>query len=159
MSDLIKKAREKLEVVRDEDRLALRNALLKANEKLKSIKDAFYGQNMELTGFHLNGNTEPIDSFFESNDWEPVEITERTLSGGGGMNTKCHCIEYYGSHHPECPTQPEAAPSDADKAREEFVESKFAVKSLVEMDKYLALQVACAAGWDAAMEFMKKKGG
>lgn len=31
--------------------------------------DMFYGQDMALVGWHLNGDHEPIDSFFESNDW------------------------------------------------------------------------------------------
>ena len=33
------------------------------------VWDMFYGQNMELTNWHLNGDTEKIDNFFESNDW------------------------------------------------------------------------------------------
>ena len=33
------------------------------------ILDAFYGQNMEVVGWHLNGTLKPIDSFFEENDW------------------------------------------------------------------------------------------
>jgi len=29
----------------------------------------FYGQNMLVANWHLNGDLEPIDSFFEENDW------------------------------------------------------------------------------------------
>lgn len=31
--------------------------------------DMFYGQNMEVANWHLNGDLEPIDSFFDNNDW------------------------------------------------------------------------------------------
>ncbi len=30
---------------------------------------------------------------------------DNTPKGGGEAPMKCHCMEYYGSHHPECPIQ------------------------------------------------------
>lgn len=33
------------------------------------IWDTFYGQNMSVNNWHLNGCAEPMDSFFENNDW------------------------------------------------------------------------------------------
>ena len=47
-----------------------KNARLKRAEKIvKEIWKMFYGQNMHLTNFHENGDTEPIDNFFDENDW------------------------------------------------------------------------------------------
>lgn len=49
------------------------NAIKRENEDLKrklgEIWDTFYGQNMKVIGWHLNGDTEPIDNFFDQNDW------------------------------------------------------------------------------------------
>ena len=53
----------------------LLEALKKANDKLKAIKEMFYGQNMEVAGWNYNDRTEPIDNFFNSNDWSPEEKT------------------------------------------------------------------------------------
>ena len=33
------------------------------------VWDMFYGQNMEVANWHLNGDLEPIDSFFDENHW------------------------------------------------------------------------------------------
>ena len=33
------------------------------------IWKSFYGQNMQVENWHQNGELEPMDSFFESNDW------------------------------------------------------------------------------------------
>jgi hypothetical protein len=34
------------------------------------IWNAFYGQNLQVANWHLNGELEPMDSFFETNDWD-----------------------------------------------------------------------------------------
>ncbi|OOE71729.1 hypothetical protein [Salinivibrio kushneri] len=47
--------------------LALRNKQLE--EKLADVWDALYGKGFEVVGFHLNGDLEPMDNFFDSNDW------------------------------------------------------------------------------------------
>lgn len=35
----------------------------------KSILTELYGQDFEILGWHLNGDTEPLDSWFEENNW------------------------------------------------------------------------------------------
>jgi hypothetical protein len=35
--------------------------------------DTFYGQNMQVANWHQNGELEPMDEFFESNDWSAEE--------------------------------------------------------------------------------------
>lgn len=42
--------------------------------KIKEIHDVLYGENYELSNFHLNGDGKNIDEFFEENDWNPLEI-------------------------------------------------------------------------------------
>ena len=39
------------------------------SEILQEIREMFYGQGLEVTGWHLNGATEPLDNFFEDNGW------------------------------------------------------------------------------------------
>ncbi len=51
---------------------ALMIALDQANTKLSSVRDELYGRGFEVLGWHLNGATERLDSWFESNDWESV---------------------------------------------------------------------------------------
>lgn len=36
---------------------------------LQEIRGTLYGQNIELTNWHLNGTTEPFDNFAENNGW------------------------------------------------------------------------------------------
>lgn len=33
------------------------------------VWDMFYGQNMQVANWHLNGDIEPMDNFFENNGW------------------------------------------------------------------------------------------
>ena len=33
------------------------------------VWDMFYGQNMEVSNWNLNGTLQPIDRFFDENDW------------------------------------------------------------------------------------------
>lgn len=40
-----------------------------AERIVTEVWDMFYGQNMQVAGWHLNGDLEPIDKFFESNHW------------------------------------------------------------------------------------------
>lgn len=53
--------------------LKIRNK--KLNRKIIEINETFYGQNLKLANWHLNGALEPIDSFFENNDWSPENET------------------------------------------------------------------------------------
>jgi hypothetical protein len=40
---------------------------------ISEIRDVFYEQNLAVSGWHLNGNLEPMDDFFDLNDWSEVE--------------------------------------------------------------------------------------
>ncbi len=89
-SSALQKARELLEILRDsiselerlyeenerlkKERDEARKAIERANAKLIDIGNMFYGQNMGVTNWHLNGDVEPIDNFFDANDWEPEPI-------------------------------------------------------------------------------------
>ena len=55
----------------------LEEALAKANSKLVDINDALYGKGFEIAGWHLNGDLEHMDTWFEENDWEPVALEEK----------------------------------------------------------------------------------
>lgn len=50
------------------------------NWKLGDIKDSLYGQNLHIVGWHLNGATEPVDNWFEDNDWEPEPHSDNSLA-------------------------------------------------------------------------------
>ena len=41
-----------------------------AERIVSEVWDMFYGQNMSLQNWHQNGCLEPIDSFFDGNDWD-----------------------------------------------------------------------------------------
>lgn len=36
---------------------------------VNEIWNTFYGENMQVANYHQNGELEPLDCFFESNDW------------------------------------------------------------------------------------------
>lgn len=40
-----------------------------AERIVNEMWEAFYGQNLELANWHQNGDLEPIDKFFEQNEW------------------------------------------------------------------------------------------
>ena len=54
----------------------LRTALTEANRRLAEINSTLRGQDFEVLGWHLNGDAEPMDSWFDQNQWEPVETGE-----------------------------------------------------------------------------------
>lgn len=49
------------------------------NAKLGEIQDALYGQGLQVAGWHLNGDNEPLDNWFEEHDWEPEPVQESSL--------------------------------------------------------------------------------
>ena len=51
----------------DVQALLIRGA--EAERIVKEMREAFYGQNLEVANWHQNGDLEPIDKFFEENDW------------------------------------------------------------------------------------------
>ena len=52
-----------------QDNVFATDRLAKAERIIKEIWDTFYGQNLEVAGWHKNGDTEKMDTFFEDNDW------------------------------------------------------------------------------------------
>lgn len=40
-----------------------------AERIVRDVWDMLYGQNLEVANWHKNGDTEPMDNFFESNHW------------------------------------------------------------------------------------------
>ena len=50
--------------------------LLKASQAFKSYFDDLYGQGLEISNWHMNGDTEPFDNFYDS-AMEEYENAER----------------------------------------------------------------------------------
>lgn len=50
------------------------------NRRLTEIHSELYGHGLEVLGWHLNGDTEPLDSWFDDNEWGPVETPEKARS-------------------------------------------------------------------------------
>lgn len=73
MNDLLIEAQNQVTALTAErDQLAV--ALCEANNKLDDVRDSFCGRNLMISGWHLNGDLEPVDNWFDSNDWEPVQV-------------------------------------------------------------------------------------
>lgn len=53
-----------------------------AKRIVNEIWEMFYGQNMRVENWHKNGDLEPIDSFFESNDWD-IKPPSPPVQGAG----------------------------------------------------------------------------
>lgn len=51
-------------------------ALTEANRRLAEIRDELCGNGLEVAGWHQNGELEPLDSWFEHNEWGPVEAAK-----------------------------------------------------------------------------------
>lgn len=45
-----------------------RKKLAEADRVLTSIRTELYGQGFEILGWHMNGDTQPLDSWFEENE-------------------------------------------------------------------------------------------
>lgn len=48
---------------------AIRIEIERLQALVKEIGDELYGKNFYVVGWHLNGNHEPLDSWFEDNGW------------------------------------------------------------------------------------------
>lgn len=60
--------------------LAAENVALKA--AISSIHEGLCGQGFEVSGWHLNGDLQPLDSWFEENNWNPeTPATDRIVAG------------------------------------------------------------------------------
>lgn len=53
----------------DYQKLVAENAALKV--AVDGFNQELYGKGFEVLGWHLNGDTEPLDSWFEDNNWNP----------------------------------------------------------------------------------------
>ena len=49
--------------------LVAENATLRV--AVDGVNSELYGKGFEVLGWHLNGDTEPLDTWFEDNDWDP----------------------------------------------------------------------------------------
>nr|WP_310616650.1 hypothetical protein [Pantoea cypripedii] len=64
--------RQKLDVLAAENS-TLKKAVVEFNE--------LYGQNLGVANWHQNGDVEPLDNFFEENDWNPeTPVTDAYLN-------------------------------------------------------------------------------
>ena len=52
------------------DKAELLETLKRTNGALSDMQSELYGQNLKIIGWHLNGNEEPVENFFDNN-WEP----------------------------------------------------------------------------------------
>ena len=59
--------------------VALRARSTRAESVLQEIREELYGQGYQVLGFHLNGDTVPLDSWFEENNWLEL-LTEPEVS-------------------------------------------------------------------------------
>ena len=53
----------------DYQKLVAENVALRV--AMDGVNSELYGKGFEVLGWHLNGDTEPLDSWFEDNDWDP----------------------------------------------------------------------------------------
>jgi len=94
MNDLLIECQNRVtELEGDRDRLAA--ALSEANNKLDDVRDSFCGRNLMISGWHLNGDLEPVDNWFDSNDWEPVQGNEQLLIANIRAKTLEDATRYY----------------------------------------------------------------
>lgn len=50
----------------------LSEQLNEANRRLEEITSELYGKGLDVVGWHLNGDLEPLDTWFDDNEWGPV---------------------------------------------------------------------------------------
>ncbi|WP_435340943.1 hypothetical protein, partial [Klebsiella michiganensis] len=69
-----------LKLAKAYQQLAAENVGLKA--AISSIHEELCGQGFEVAGWHLNGDLQPLDSWFEENNWNPeTPATDRIVAG------------------------------------------------------------------------------
>ena len=74
--DGLRKRLEQVEAERD----ALAAHVESLNSKLDEINESLYGQNLMIAGWHLNGDVEPMDTWFEENNWGSEPATTTSLA-------------------------------------------------------------------------------
>jgi hypothetical protein len=77
-------------------------------EKLIEIKDTLYGHGFTVNNWHLNGEPEPIDNWFDQNDWEPDLVSDFDAGVAEGIHQQQDKIDriwkfaIIGGHHFGC---------------------------------------------------------
>lgn len=61
-------------------------ALKDAYKELDALWDVLYGKNMTVNNWHLNGDTEPVDSFFDSNSCDALNSIKSAIESATGMS-------------------------------------------------------------------------
>jgi hypothetical protein len=51
---------------------------------IQEIGTELYGHGFQVLGWHLNGDTEPLDSWFEDNHWLELGPGNAAEAAGGG---------------------------------------------------------------------------
>ena len=59
-------------------------ALKLALKQIKETQDALLGQGLQVAGWHLNGDLEPVESFFSDSDCGAVEAIEAAIAKAEG---------------------------------------------------------------------------
>ena len=59
-------------------------ALKLALKQIKETQDALVGQGLQIAGWHLNGDLEPVESFFSDSDCGAVEAIEAAIAKAEG---------------------------------------------------------------------------
>ncbi|MFB4749105.1 hypothetical protein ACE3J2_15980 [Enterobacter hormaechei subsp. steigerwaltii] len=73
--------------------LAVENTGLKS--VVSEINNELYGQGFQVSGWHLNGDLEPLDSWFEENNWNPeTPETDAFLA-----EVRAQGVEMFGQYH------------------------------------------------------------
>ena len=63
----------------DYQKLVAENAALRV--AMDGVNSELYGKGLEVLGWHLNGDTEPLDSWFEDNEWDPeTPVTDAAIA-------------------------------------------------------------------------------
>ncbi|MEM0651681.1 hypothetical protein AAFL31_07635 [Klebsiella huaxiensis] len=74
------KEQKYLELAKAFKQLAAENVGLKG--VVSEINNELYGKGFEVAGWHLNGALEPLDTWFEDNNWNPeTPATDRIVAG------------------------------------------------------------------------------
>lgn len=59
--------------------LVAENAALRV--AVDGVNSELYGKGFEVQGWHLNGDTEPLDTWLEDNDWDPeTPVTDAAIA-------------------------------------------------------------------------------
>jgi len=63
----------------------LLEALELAMKQIKELDDVLNNENHAVVGWHLNGDHEPVSTFFEDSDFNAIEIGEKAIAKAKGQ--------------------------------------------------------------------------